>query len=108
MSLNCQSKARGRQESVQACSCGKGLSQTGCRRGMARRILLFSPARVLGFTLMTAYLALPPPGLLQILTRQRMLGAEEFSRCPLEDDPAALIAAFWTHINDPVCVANHI
>jgi hypothetical protein len=26
----------------------------------------------------------------------------------LEDDHAALIAAFWTHINDPVCVANHI
>src|SRR5947209_10507367 len=37
-----------------------------------------------------------------------MLGAEEFSRCPLEDDHTALIAAFWTHINDPVCVANHI
>src|SRR6266851_303382 len=44
----------------------------------------------------------------QILARQRMLGAEEFSRCPLEDDHAALIAAFWTHINDPVGVANHI
>src|SRR5437879_13912810 len=49
-----------------------------------------------------------PPGLLHILTRQRMLGAEEVSRCPLEDDHAALIAAFWTHINDPVGVANHI
>jgi hypothetical protein len=59
MSLNCQSKARGREESVQGFSCGKGLSQTGCRRGTARRILLFSPARLLGFTLMTAYIALP-------------------------------------------------
>src|SRR5581483_9945352 len=48
------------------------------------------------------------PGLLHVFTRQRMLGAEEFSRCSLEDDPAALIAAFWTQINDPVCVANHI
>jgi hypothetical protein len=28
----------------------------------------------------------------QILARQRMLCAEEFSRCPLEDDHAALIA----------------
>jgi hypothetical protein len=37
-----------------------------------------------------------------------MPGAEEFSRCPLEDDHAALIAAFWTHINDPVGIANHI
>src|SRR5215469_12155148 len=37
-----------------------------------------------------------------------MLGAEEFSRCPLEDDLAALIASFWPQINDPVCVANHI
>ncbi len=59
MSLNCQSKARGREEAVQGFSWGKGLSQTGCRRGMARRILLFSPARVLGLTLMTAYVALP-------------------------------------------------
>src|SRR6266567_4568094 len=59
MSLNCQSKARGREESGQGFSCGKGLSHTGCRRGTARRILLFSPARVLGFTLMTAYVALP-------------------------------------------------
>ena len=37
-----------------------------------------------------------------------MLGVEQFSRCTLEDDRAALIAAFWTHINDPVGVANHI
>ena len=46
MSLNCQSKAHGREEAGQGFSCGKGLSQTGCRRGTARRILLFSPARV--------------------------------------------------------------
>ncbi len=44
----------------------------------------------------------------QILARQRVLYAEQFSWCPLEDDRAPLIAAFWTHINDPVCVANHI
>src|SRR5258708_7401021 len=44
----------------------------------------------------------------QVLARQRMPGAEEFSPGPLEDDPAALIAAFWPHINDPVGVANHI
>src|SRR6266566_2993969 len=35
-----------REESGQGFSCGKGLSPTGCRRGTARRILLFSPARV--------------------------------------------------------------
>ena len=55
----CQSKARGREESGQGCSCGKGLEHPGCRRGTARRMLLFSPARVLGLTLMTAYVALP-------------------------------------------------
>ncbi len=46
----CQSKARGREESGQGFSCGKGLSHPGCRRGTARSMLLFSPARVLGFT----------------------------------------------------------
>src|SRR5947207_10901320 len=46
MSLNCQSKAHGREEAGQGFSCGKGLSHPGCRRGTARRILLFSPARV--------------------------------------------------------------
>ena len=49
-----------------------------------------------------------PPGLSQILARQRVPGAEQFSRCPLEDDPAALIATFWTHINDPVGIADYI
>src|SRR6266581_3412845 len=46
MSLKCQSKARGREASLQAGSCAKGLSPTGCRRGTARSMLLFSPARV--------------------------------------------------------------
>src|SRR6266699_3433754 len=46
MSLKCQSQARGREASLQAGSCAKGLSPTGCRRGTARSMLLFSPARV--------------------------------------------------------------
>src|SRR5690349_16832008 len=46
--------------------------------------------------------------LLHILAGQRSFGVAQIAGSPLEDDRTALMAAFGSHVDDPVGVANHI
>ena len=46
--------------------------------------------------------------LLHILAGQRFFGVAQSVGSSLEDDRAALMAAFGSHVDDPVSVANHI
>jgi hypothetical protein len=46
--------------------------------------------------------------LLQILAGQRLFDIEQVARGPLEENGAALVAAFGSHVDDPVGVANDI